>query len=213
MSLITKRLLSDQVLIRLNSGFVDVSSEVQKEDIWIAIEQKVNAMFKMQHFTMNLPSGETMPENLALAVYDNIAISNGDGLSSYLTLPVIPISLPRNAGIQTVTPGGLLPCIPLMAGQRHLLRTDVLLNDLMGEIGYEVIGSKLKFTKDLPSFEITTASLELVVLDISQYGENDMLPVPADYEQQIVDDLIKQFAPIQPQADLVSNYSEMPTKQ
>jgi hypothetical protein len=211
MSLITKRLLSDQILIRLNSGFVDVSSPVQKEDVWLAIEQKVNSMFKMQHFSMTLPSGETIPENLSLAEYENVAITNGDGLSCSITLPVMPISLPRNMGVQAVIPNGLLPCIPLMAGQRNLLRTDQLLNDLMGEIGYELIGKKIKLTKDLTPFEITTATLQLVVLDISLYSEDDMLPIPADYEQQIIDDLIKQFSPIQPQPSIVSNYPE-PTK-
>jgi hypothetical protein len=211
MSLITKRYLSDIILIRLNSGFVDVSSPVQKEDIWAAIEQKVNSMFKMQQFSMTLPSGETIPENLAMAEYENVAITDGDGFSCKIILPVMPISLPRNAGIYTVMPSGCQPLIPLLAGQRHLLRTDALLNDLMGEVGYEVIGKTLKLTKDLTPFQITTATLQLVVMDISLYGENDMLPIPADYEQQIIDDLIKAFAPIQPQASIVSNYAE-PTK-
>ncbi len=92
----TKRQIADQVLFKIQGGYVDVASPVQYPDVYKSIEQKMNADFKMQHFQQTLASGDTIPEHAMIATYDDIdAISYLDGLKSIATLPVMPISLPR----------------------------------------------------------------------------------------------------------------------
>jgi hypothetical protein len=68
----TKYLLAEQVLIRLAGGYRDYNQSVQIEDAIKAIEQVVNSTFQMQYYSATLPSGETIPDNLMVAFYENI---------------------------------------------------------------------------------------------------------------------------------------------
>lgn len=216
MAATTKRLLSDQVMFFLSSGYPDVADDVQQEDIWKRIEQVLNSMYKMQQFSVNLPNAETIPDNLVLATYEDIAVTSVSDYSK-ATLPVMPISLPRNAGINEIRPilskrgtdriyGN--PMIPLLAGQNYLLQADALLNDLMGLFGYEVNGRTTVFTKDITKFDINTVQMKLVVFSIDQYSETDILPIPSDAEDAIIKEVIGFFVPVQPQPGIVSNYPE-----
>jgi len=200
---ITKRLISDQVRYRLEAGWPNISAAVQNEDIWKALEQRVNAYFKMQQFSVNLPNGETIPDNLCLAFYQNVLVSRHYNNTSKCTLPVMPVSLPRNAGIHLIYPvlnetetGEKIygkPLIPLVHGQYELLQTDALLNDLMGRWGYIPNGINITITKDLTLFGITKLDMYLVVFDINNTDETTILPIPSDYEAQLVDELVMLF--------------------
>lgn len=213
----TKRLIADMVLYKLAGGIPDASFPVNKLDIYDALEHKVNSMFKMQQFSVNLPSGGTIPENMALATYEDVAVTRTSNERSKCTLPIMPISLPRNAGINEIRPvlnlvdsGDRMlgnPIIPLQAGQAFLLQADKLLNDLLGQWGYEVNGKTIIFTKDLTTYGITKVDMKLIVFDISQYSETDELPIPSDYTQQIEDELVKEFAPVTPENGLVNNFT------
>lgn len=212
----TKRVIADQILTFLSAGYPDVADSVMKEDVYKQLEQKINSMFKMQQFSINLPSGETIPDNLMLATYEDIDIVSSTDVKSKSTLPVMPVSLPRNAGIQEIRPlisisrGERLlgqPMIPLVFGQGYLLQADTLLNDLMGQISYEPQGMTVVYSKNLVTLGFTKVDIKLVVFDMSQYSETDVLPIPSDMENEIVQELIKFFAPVQPEPSLVSNYS------
>lgn len=216
MANITKRLLSDQVRFFLKGGYPDIAMATQEEDVYKRIEQVLNAMYKSEQFTQNLPGGETIPNNLVLATYEDVAVTSISNYSK-ATLPAMPITLPRNAGINEIRPilskrgedriyGN--PMIPLQAGQNYLLQADSLLNDLMGQSGYEVNGRTIIFTNDITKFGISTVTMKLVVFDMSQYSETDILPVPSDAENEIIQQVISFFAPVQSQPGLVSNYSE-----
>jgi hypothetical protein len=207
----TKRLIADQILIKLSGGNPDVNFPVQKYDLFKRIEQKCNALFKMQQFSINLPSGETVPDNLAVATYEDVEVVSS-GLTSYAILPVMPISLPRNAGISMIydpaNPDNAF--IPIIAGQRALLKTDALLSDLLGHVSFEPKGKKIWFSRDLTLMEVSAVTMELVTLDISQYSETDMLPIPSDFEDAIVMEIYKECLAVQPEAGLVNPYTNEP---
>ena len=209
----TKYLISEQVITKLAGGYPDIADSVQKADLYKRIEQKVNAMYKMQHFSITLPSGEIYPENLAVATYEGITVTSS-GLISTATLPVMPISLPRNAGVYLIYdpnyPDNAF--IPIMNGQRQLLKTDALLSDLMGQITYEVKGKTVRFNKDLTLLGTSTVTMELVTLDISQYSITDQLPIPADFEDAIVMELYKECLPIQPESGISNQYTTFGNK-
>lgn len=215
----TKRLLSDQIVYFISAGYPDVADAVQKEDVYKRIEEVLNATYKVQQFS-NLQNGETIPDNLVLATYEDIPVTSISNYSK-ATLPVMPISLPRNAGINEIRPvlsksgtdrtyGN--PMIPLLAGQNYLLQADSLLNDLMGQFGYEVNGRTVIFTKDITTFSIAMVQMKLVVFDMSQYSETDILPIPSDAEDTIVKEVIAFFVPVHPQPGIVSNYPEVTAK-
>lgn len=213
----TKKNFSDMILFKLAGGFPDSGFPIDERDIWDALEHKVNAMFKMQQFSINLPNGGTIPENMALATYEDIAVTRTSNERSKCTLPVMPISLPRNAGINEIRPvlnlvssGDRMlgnPIIPLQAGQSYLLKADKLLNDLMGQWGYEVNGKTIIFTKDLTTYDITKVDMKLVVFEISNYSITDDMPIPSDYIGQLEDEMIAEFAPVAAEAGYVNNFT------
>jgi len=218
----TKKSISDAVLYLLAGGVPTKSFPVQEEDVWAALETKVNAMFGVKQFSINLPSGETIPDNLVLATYEDVAVTSFNSGNSKSILPVMPVSLPRNAGINEIRPvlsivptGDKIlgnPMIPMLAGQTYLLQADSLLNSLMGQFGYEPNGRSVVYNSDITTFGITKVDMKLVVFDISQYGINDYLPIPSDYEDELETALVQNFAPVLAKSGFVSNFTN-PTQQ
>lgn len=214
----TKKQISDAILYRLAGGIPDSGFPIDERDIWDALESKLNTLFKVTHFNQTLPSGETIPDNLMIATYDNISVTSSYSGKSKSTLPIVPISLPRGMGINEIKPilsqntsdSNLIlgnPFIPFMAGQDFLLKADSLLNDLMGQIGYTPSGKIVEYTKDITTFGITKVSMKLVVFDMSQYGVSDELPIPADFVGQLEDELTREYAAVLPESGVINNFS------
>jgi hypothetical protein len=220
MANVTKRLLSDQVLFRLYGGFPDVAAPVQQEDIWLAIDQLINNTFRLQQFNSNLPSGETIPDGLSIATYTDITVTSTNGKAK-ATLPIIPISLPKNIGIydvrtaESLPPSVYLEFIPLVRGQYQLLSTDKLLNNLLGQVGYTPSNGYITFTQDITLYGVTKVDMDLVVFDMSLYSQTDPLPIPASMEADIVNQLVAQFSAVTPesaQVNLLTNFGQNQNK-
>lgn len=210
----TKKLISDWILYDLAGGVPHPSLPVHEEDIWVAIGDTVNSLFKLKQFDTNLPSGETMPEHAMIATYENIAVTSFGSGKSKATLPITPISLPKNMGIYLIYDPNHpeSPFIPLSRGQLSLLRADELLNDLMGSIGYEPRNKDIIFTKDLTMFGISSVYMELCVLEISEYGINDELPIPADYIDRVKIEILDRYRGVLAKSGIVNNFTN-PTQQ
>lgn len=204
----TKKEISDTVLYRLAGGVPDSGFPVDERDIWSSLEDIINATFKVHHFDTTLPSGDTIPENTMIATYENIAVTSS-GERAYSTLPITPISLPRNMGIYMVYDPKYpdMPYIPVQRGQMALLKADRLLNDLMGQAGYEPLSNKIIYSKDITTFGTTSVTMELCVFDISQYTATQDLPIPADMVGSITDQLVLEFSKITAEAGVVNNFT------
>lgn len=189
---ITKRIISDAVLFRLAEGFPNVQGSVQKQDIYFAMEQKINAKFRMRQF-QNLQAGETIPDGLNMATYESIAVTSSGNISKSI-LPVMPVSLIRNMGIFDIRNDGN-SFIPLMPGQTNLLRVDSLLNSLLNQVAYEPKGTTIYYNTDITLLGYTTVDMDLIVTDVLSLSETDLLPIPADYGDELVNELFAQFSP------------------
>lgn len=207
----TKFLMAEQVLMRLAGGYRDVAQSVQMEDVIKSIEQVINSMFQTQYYNATLPTGETVPDNLMIAFYENIAVSSyGDKAKAQL--PIVPISLPRNMGVYRVVNENDIDFIPVPLGQGALLKADKLLNDLLGSVYYEVRKNEVIFSKDITLLDVTSVNMYLVVLDISLYSNTDPLPIPANMEEEIIEKVFVKFAPVIPETGIVNNYSDLQNK-
>lgn len=188
----TYRIIIDQVLFKLSEGFSSVQGAIQSYDIKKALEQKINAKFRMRQFE-NMQAGETIPEGICMATYEGISVT-ADGDRSKSVLPVMPISLPRNMGIFDIRYNDN-SFIPLQVGQRQLLKVDTLLNSLLQQVGYEPKGKTIRYTTNITLLGWTTVDMDLVVSDLSILSETDLLPIPADFEETLVAELYAQFSP------------------
>ena len=134
--------------------------------------------------------GESVPNGTVLGLYQGISVTKDGTGYSKCTLPIKPLNLPRNMGVWSVYPAGQQDkeFIPLQMGQINLLRSQPMINDLLGQVGYEVLGETLRFTQDLTNGGTQTATVDmrLAVLDMDQYDDYTMLPIPPEWEWDII---------------------------
>jgi len=184
--------LAEEILKPISGGDIQAATNIDIDEIKIAIGQAVNALLKTEHFSVNESMGEKIPNGSVIATYTGIAIQSTTVGKSKATLPVKPIKLPRNMGIWAVylTNEPDKEFIPLQMGQSSLIKSQPLISGLMGQIGYENKGLELHFTKDLKQlFPNDTLTIEEVIMDISQYGDYDPLPILPEHELQIKKDI------------------------
>lgn len=89
-----------------------------------------------------------------------------------------------------------------------------MINNLLGQVGYESLGAMdIAFTQDLTQlFPGETLSMRLAILDANQYGDYDILPLPPEFQWQVLTEVYKMYT-TQPVPDKVvdSTQSELKT--
>ena len=194
----TKYKIAEQVMNLVNGGRTKAATEVQIEDVMEVIQQTINTLYKQDHLSVNMANGETIPESLMLTTYDNGGVGYAPvsykGVSK-VTLPVMPITLPRNLGVYEISYIGDYnnPFIPLQAGQQALLRTEKLINTLLNQVAYEVNGSIVVFNQDITT-STKNVMFKLVTMDFSAYDEYTMIPLSSDMESDVVQAAFKLFS-------------------
>jgi hypothetical protein len=199
MAVLTIGRLSEEILRMLDGGQIQSASAVSANEVKIAIGQVANSLLKVDYLTVNAKLGETIANGTVLGLYEGITPTSYQTGKSKATLPIKPLKLPRNMGIFSVflshEPDNEF--IPLQMGQRNLLASQPLINDLLGQVGYENFGLELVFTKDLPLlYPDKTLSMRLAIMDISEYGDYDVLPLLPEHEFQIKQEVVKMFSGI-----------------
>jgi len=191
----TKYKIAEQILLMLKGGNIKAATTIELEDIMEAVGQYINSHFKQEQLSVNMPSGETIPEGVMLTYYDGLVPVQYKGVSK-VTLPVTPISLPRNMGIMHLSRSNDINdgFIPTQNGQLALLKGERLISDMSGQVSYTPFGNDCILSKDLTTETGVTVIAGLVVMDISKYGDFDPLPLPADMEATIIQEVFKLFS-------------------
>ena len=191
---------------RLLAGNPVISARVQKGDIKLLVEQVANKLLKTEHFTVNMPQGDTVPPNCMIYTYESVPVNTYKTTKSICTLPSMPINLPKNMGVFHVSKTDAIdePFIPIPSGMYGIVKPQELLGDLSGLIGYEVFGSQIVFTKDLPGLGVNNVFIRLVGVDLNTVDDYTILPISADMEADIVNTVYAMLVQL-PQADRQSN--------
>jgi hypothetical protein len=179
--------ISEQIK-RILAGNPIISGRVHMNDVKRLVVQVANQMLKADHFQVNMPAGDTIPNNCMVYTYDNVPVTVYKTSKSRATLPSIPVSLPRNMGVLHVSKTDAIdePFVPIPTSLYGVVKPQALLGDLSGLIGYEVIGKDVVFTKNLVGLGINSVYMRLVGSDLSQLTDYDILPISADMEAQVV---------------------------
>ena len=194
--------LAEQTIRLIEGGARGVGSSVTFNEVKIACGQVINSLLKTEHFTINAKVGENIPNGTTLGLYENIDVVSYNGKSK-ASLPIKPMKLPRNMGIYGIYPKFTYngdyefdkEFIPLQMGQGSLIKSQPLINDLLGQIGYENFGMDIIFTKDLATmFPQMSLAMRLAIMDISLYGDYDPLPILPEQEWQVVQEVYKLYS-------------------
>ncbi len=183
--------LAEEIQLVLAGGVVSTAFSPSINELKISVAQVANTIFKVDYFQTNLGLDEPIPNGAALGTYEGIAVVSS-GVTSYAVLPCKPIKLPRNMGIWSIYPTNHpeLEFIPVQMGQSNLLRSQSLLNNLMGHLFYENVSLRLNFPVDLTLIPldagyVTSLEARLVIMDFSAYDDYEPIPVPAEQEWEI----------------------------
>lgn len=183
----TKYKIAEQVQRLLNGNPV-VSGRFNLHEIKLLVAQVANQLLKADHFSVNMPEGDTIPTNCMVYTYDNVPVTTYKTTFSKATLPSIPIGLPRNMGVLHVSKIDAIeePFIPIPTSMYGIIKPQDLLGELSGLIGYEVVGKDIIFTKNLPGMSVNSVYIRLVGVDLSTVSDYETLPLTADLEGQII---------------------------
>lgn len=183
----TKYKIAEQVQ-RLLMSNPSISGRFELNEIKILVGQVANQILKADYFGVNLPEGDTIPQNCMVYTYDNVAVTTYKTSLSRATLPSIPISLPRNMGVLHVSKTNAIdePFIPIPTSMYGIVKPQDLLGDLSGLISYEVVGKDIIFNTNLPGQSVNSVYIRLVGVDINAVTDYEILPLTADMEAQVV---------------------------
>lgn len=192
---LTKGRLAEEILLLLSGGRIGTATKYHINEIKISLCQVCNQLLKLEYFNTNMPMGDVIPNGAAIATYQNNLVVPWSNTSK-TTLPVLPLRLPRNLGVYQIFSQSdyFNEFIPLQLGEASLIRSQGIVSNLSGCIGYETAGMDVIFTKDLTTPNINTyVSVRLVILDFAAYGDYDPLPLPPEMEWQIKQEVLKLY--------------------
>lgn len=196
MALLTKGRLREEIKKILDSGEIQTASSVSDGEINYSIGQVINKLLKTDYFQVNMAMGESIPNGAVVATYEDNVVTKSTNGKSQTTLPAKPMKLPRGMGVFSI----FFPekpdqeFIPLQMGQGSLIKSQPMINDLLGQVGFEIFGEKVSFTKDITDGQNeVVVTIRLVVMDITLYDDYDLLPVPPELEWDIKLEVLKLY--------------------
>jgi hypothetical protein len=193
----TKYVISEQIQ-RLYARFLDKnnpSDVIDIREVKLLVNQSINKVLKLQ-VAESFKAGMIDVPKCNLMEYSNAAVTQDTANSrAYVTLPAVPLTLPMDMGIWSVTPnsGAMTPYLPIPS-QDVLVFQGTNLSYLEGKIGYYLQGKRIYFTKDITltaNGSVSGVKINLLVSDFSQLTDNEMLPISPEVESTIIDDVLQ----------------------
>ena len=167
----------------------DAKNSIDRREIFPLINQVANELLGTV-IQAGVKSGGIQIPSGTLATYGNCTTDIENG-RYFVTIPVYPMSLPRNIGVYSIVPqsGSPLldgtPYIPITQEDWDLLSIADI-NDsgmLEGQTAFYVEGKKAFFTKQPTS----AVKIKLVISDPNLIGDSDPYPVTPEIETAIIE--------------------------
>jgi len=192
----TKTILAEQIQ-RLYARFLDKdnpSDVIDLREVILLVGQSINKVLKLQ-VAESFKAGMIDVPKCNLIEYTCPVTAETGNARAYITLPVIPLNLPMDMGIWSIAAatGAMTPYIPIPA-QDVLVFQGANLIYLEGKTGYYLQGKKVYFTKNItttPNGTVTSVIVNLLTMDLSQFGDNDVLPISPEVESAIISDVLE----------------------
>jgi hypothetical protein len=202
MGVVTIYRLAEQVFNLIEGGNPAAASSISFNELKIACGNVINLLLKTEYLQVNGAVGETIPNGSVLGLYEGISCVSYNNKSK-AQLPVKPIKLPRNMGVWAIYPKYTTngdyeldkEFVPMQMGQGALIKSQPIINNLLGQTGYEVFGDTIIFNRDIKmDYPDIQLAIRLVVMDISLYGDYDILPVLPEMEWEVIQQVFKLYS-------------------
>lgn len=201
-NLSTIRGITERIRRILSTGYINDQDRVKNKEIELAIQSVTNQLLKIDTFSNIFNyDGESIPDGCVIATYDNQPVERYKQNWTTVPLPATPIGgLPDKMGVWSVARAGypLTRYINLPSGMYQTLLGDKLMNPINTHF-YTWEGMRIIIFDDLVGAGISGVDIQLCIMDLSLYGENDPLPIPADMEAAIIDEVVKMYSGEQPE--------------
>jgi len=166
------------------------------------IEQSINKLLKPEAFSLIQGEYVDIPRCNIIKYSPVSTVSDSDNNRAYAELPAIPLSLPLNMGVWQVNSSSAAfePYIPINSQDWSVMGVSFSSGAQSGginssyleqQIGFYVEGTRIYFTKDIKTQGIDNVDVHLLVSDLSQVGDNDLLPINPEIESSIIQDIIQ----------------------
>ena len=186
--MITIAKLSEQIS-RIYARYIDKENPntiVDKREIKLLVVDAIHTILGSKLAAQSAKGFVDIPEAL-IATYENISVDNASSVYT-CTLPAQPIAAAGDMGIYEVFSDELNPFIPIPKQIMKVMQgTDLAV--LESKVGYfRSANNKIRFSAD-PT--VSTVTMRLIINDISKYSDTDILPLPADYNLQVIELVLK----------------------
>ena len=192
----TRRKIAEQIqriIARYKGDRENIEPILDPREAYEWINQSVNRVLAVET-KQSFREGSIEIPTASIIKYTNQTVTSSSG-TAYVDLPVFPIRLPLDMGVWEITNTGdpLNPFIPVPMEFAQLIQGTVVAG-LEQKKGYYVeSGKRVRFLTDVTSDSISGVDIRILVSDISTLADTDPLPLNADYEALVIQDVLQRF--------------------
>lgn len=153
--------------------------------------QEILDLVAQSHIAIGEEIGTRSITFVSLDLYTLTTETESD-LQATATLPAQPINLPRGMGVWRVysQKNPSVSWIPIQAGSTFMLNG--MIDDSLDLLNtYEYFDNKTLYFNNTVAEMPTDMKVQMVVVDPDQISETDLLPIPADMEEDVITDVLR----------------------
>lgn len=186
----TKKFYAEQAIIGLQNDYPNIDFKITLQEVYIIIDNVVNAMAKDNYFENWKLYGAAIDEAF-VTTWDGdnaLTVVDPDELPSYIVFPANYVALPKHAGINEVWPINYEYGSVRIMDHGDVRRTRKLMSgNLQNELGGYPKGSVFEFNQVGVGKNFSeTFGMRLVVHDSSLIAIDVPYPIPADMEDEVI---------------------------
>lgn len=186
----SKKYYADRVVLALQDSFPDIDWRIDQREIFVAVDDVVNAMAKDNYFENWKLYGPTVDESF-ITTWDGdnaIDVVDPDNQPSYMVLPSEFAALPMNNGIQEVWPLNYeFGAVRLRLHQDIRRTRNLMSGNMQQELGGYARGNLFVFDQvEVRKNFSEKFGLRMVIKDSTALSETAPYPIPGNIAEEVI---------------------------
>lgn len=195
----SKQYYADRVRKDLQDGFSNIDFKIGDREIFLKLDDVVNAMARQNYFDNWKLYGAGNDEHFITEWSGDSAIAvvdpDGGENPSYIEFPAEYAALPRHAGIVEIWPENYEYGAVRIMDHGDVRRTRKLMSgNLQGELGGFPSGNRFVFNQpEVKRNFADTFGVRLVVKDSTALAVTAQYPIPSDLQEEVIKRVVDHF--------------------